>query len=1625
MPTPRVPDKGPHYSLIKERAPSWLLGTSWARAQALSTTRLSIEPWHHRASAALKQANAQAWVTQNNVDERLKAVQDVYAFAEPLLIDALKKHYAFEENVRDTYLFLHIAKGTVIKGTASRTVSLLDAAVQNFSNRETFTDSSSYITRPDARGHFMIKPFKHQVSIAQFIALCRKLDLGAQYQRHVRQHLLPAELKAPLIASQQAALGLAAHIALARGDIEPGQFHLLQRTLKGERGIMQFYELKMMDTVLTGILLIAADLGSSTFITPVLAYTPHDPVAPIQHYTSTVALIKALREKLRDTNYQRFFSQFVDQQQRAHFFNGLGGAHVPFGALRIDGDLWTYRYQRSLDKVLNDARVLAVSTADSDSRARWAWWDSVSGALEEIFNAALLVVTPFVPFLGELMLAYTAYQLLDEVVEGVVDLAEGLAVEAAENLVGVVSDVVQLGAFGVAGHLVPSLFVNQLKAVKVNGQARLWNPDLRPYAQKDFALPGNTTPDDLGLHAHAGQHILPLDGEHYAVTLDPESGAHRIRHPTRADAYAPYLEHNGQGAWTHEAETPRTWDTPQLMRRLGHSVQDLNDAQLDQVRTLSGTEHAVLRAMHADNTPPPPLLTDSLKRFRLNEEARQLPERIRTGKPADEHTYWSAQMATELPGWPQDLAIRIYEGPATHGDSLLYGANEPTRTLHITRQDLNAGKLPERLLEVLDEAEQRSVLNTLPSEHLARIDALRQRMADQLASHHRQVLDYLYNNSEYLTHAEEVLVRQAVPGLPKSLIQRLLQQARPDELQIMKEHQRLPLRLKNQATELLIHSRATHAYEGFYHPALMTADSEQLLLNTLKLHSDAFGSQRVEVRKQSYLGDLRATAGPGNAREVRVLVRDDNGQYEVQDDQRNRLHPATDFYSAVLLTLPADTLAARDGASLRTWLMTLLAPIEERRTTLAAAPPPERKTETLLQKPRFKWASKLLGITPPTVEERVKALYPRLRADKVLERVQTYSSAEGEPVLRALEREKKALARELDNWIKAPTQRHEGNITRQEEERMVRVQLARALRQSWENATCGYVDNFGERQSGAHLNLEGWPLGQYLKTMPGPCEGFNRITSMTVTNSAFSDDQAEFLSLFPNVVALELSNNRLTYLPEAVMAMPRLGQLGLGENPLVWGRHSLDRLKRLRHLKVLDLSFNRLMSEPPDVGGMPHLRELYLRNTSLTQWPDGLFEVQRPEQFFLDLQNTEIKTVPQFLPWQPQAELVARTRLDRNQLGLDDQERMVSYRLAAGLDPWRTYPPRGEQDSRFWWDHLGSAEKARRRAQWDELENEHGSQGFFDVLRSLQLPEFFETDQDAIDYRLNHNELTANVWRMLDAIHQDEALRKRFFTMASTPGNCADASAQIFNNLGVQTLVHEAYSARAGLTPPAFSGRLAALARQKARLDMVNAIAEDEVARRLTPAEMGGPGLRLTTEVIDGVPGSVDEVQVHAAYQTALKQRLDLPWLASHMVYRETARVDAQMIDEAFEQVTRREQGDGLINRMLNVDFWDEYLDATYADELQQNTRFYQAKAEQVDDLQQAQHAWVQASNAAREALRQPLKVLADALGVPDDEVFIEQPIPQTTCDRLLLALASEEKNLARRLTREALKPVN
>ncbi|KAA6176257.1 hypothetical protein F3K50_08710 [Pseudomonas marginalis] len=1679
--TPATPYKGPHYDLIKQKVPDWLSTTSLARVSQLNNAVLSRPAWHTSATPdqhqALKTANAEGWRAQNAVDQQLSNVQDVYAFAEPLLKKAILDKYQLDLDVKTTFLNLYIPRTlpwytfNISQGVTSRKVSLLDAALHNFADSETFEDNSCYISQPDYRGHFTIKPLTDAMSLDQFKALCRELDLGARYQHHLNTHLLPtdlaarAELKNQVTASQKAALRAAAQLACLKTDAQQvpdlgmAAYHVLMRALRGERGVMQFYQLSILEAALSGILLIAADPDQATSESKVIAYIPHDPESPVKEYNSIPAFMRDLTRKLQanaplpsrqQQTYQQFFSQFVDHAQRGHFFAGLdqrlctlqGGQKVPqddprlrSSSRKIEGDLWEYLYQQSFNKILNDGRSIAVSTADTDSAQRWAWWDNFTKILSDIFNAALMVVTPFVPGLGELMLVYTALQLANEVLEGIVDLAEGQVIEGAEHFIGVATDLIQLATFAEGGEIVSVFkrcaFVDGLRAVKVGDQQRLWNPDLAPYAKKDLRLPSDSRPDELGLHSHQEQKILPLDDQHYVVEHEEISNTYRIKHPTRPEAYSPTLDHNGSGAWIHEGENPNTWDSETLRRRLGPVVKDLSPAQLEQACETSGTHDGALRMMYANRDTPPPLLADSLKRMKLRGELEYMPEKIRTGATTELPTNWSAQTTSERAGWPSNKAIKVFISDDLVGDAMPYGAQDATdtNTLKISHRNVEAGKLPEQLVAFLSETELGTLLSApVPETPAGRIKALRNLLADALMQEKTAVFNHLYSTREVIDTPHGRLIQQQFPQLPKDLVATLLLRTSPQELTIMSSEQRIPLRLKNLARELANEVRASHAAEGFYNDDLLTADTERMALNIVRLHTDALGDLNIAIHEQSPHGALRCQVGPADAGTKKILVYKSPGRYQIYDAEPSASQAQYSFYEALLRAAPANTLdyLPGQGGIFKAWLIEQLEPLAERRKVLeepTRRQADERTTQRLLQKPMLGAFRRLLRRNsprqPPTLKETLTQLCPRLSEEQIQKAMPYLSTSEGEQFLKTLITDRATLDEDMDLFRREKPALARASATITLHEKLMRDLIINELKTCWAEGAYLRMIPPEPGPRGTLLDLSGLTLGHCIRQLRPLRADFSHVTRLNLNGTQLSDLDMGFLMNFPNLRALDLSNNHLDLIPAHLVDMKDLIVLNLSENPIIWSdTYNYDVLKRLLYLRSLSLAGNRLMAVPPDIRYMPDLRRLVLRGTRITQWPGGL-DIQRLSIPELDLSNTQVKTVPEFAQDSVAAQIVANSWVDRTTLGRLDEDRFVRYRRAFGIDPYRTAPPGGKADRQYWMSGLTEADHPDAIKVWDDVEQEHGSQGFFDVLKLLQPPAEFQTDIDEQLFQQGRDDLSIRVWQLLFAVDKDPQFRDRMFSLAGAPANCADAGAHIFNRMGVETLLE---TIRKDDSPQGLSTRekkLVTLARQSWRLERVNHLAHQEIQHRVAPESEGGLG-----QTFGLGENTVDDVQVYLAYQTGLKTRLDLPWLSEHMVYRNTANVTQAHLDQAAASITELEQGDGLVNGLLEQPFWNDYLQDAHLEEFNTQGEKRNNAGSQLEDLLDAQKEWAspQVTPERKAELREQLITLANELVIPHIVVLTERPLSDATVRKLYDDIQHDYNELGRQLTRQALK---
>ena len=1665
-----APDnKGRHYDLIKSRINPVFKNASLRSVQELAAVKIRPAQWvmptSHFNHDLLQAANLQLWSAHSALDRMFDELQDIYAFAEPLLSAALKKQYDVEDDVKTTYLHLYLPKDrpwytlNITGGVTTRTVSLLEAALHNFATSETCEPDSDFISQPDERGLFDIKPIKRKMSIAQFQTLCRELDIGARYTRYLESNLLPRDavakstLHRKVIDNEKAAFVAAAHLAFLTKDIDrnardlvlamlDGQHYL---TLKGHK--VKFAELSIMDTSLTGIVLIAPDLESAHRIEGLIAYIPGDPEHPLKEYASVTDFLNELTRQLREDafiesaqmTYRQFFSRFVDQQQRGHFFAGLQerlfkvqwhqkepldqrpswretpvtNPKLQFSVTPLTGDLWEHLFQQKLNKILNDGRHIAVSTADTDSNARWAWWDNFKKIVSDIFNVALMVLTPFVPGLGELMMVYTAYQIANDVIESVVYLAEGLWTEGLEHVLAVVNDIAQLAAFaagvkiGSLARLKISSLIEGMKPVELpNGQQRLWHPDLKPYEQPNLKLPSDSRPNQQGLHSHKGQDILALDKKHYAVQQDAKTGNYRIKHPQRSDAYLPELKHNDRGAWTHEAENPRSWDSPTLMRRLGHTVADLSDADLEQVRAVSGTEDNALRRMYVDNAAPPPLLDDSLNRFKLFKEAQQAGELIRTGQALPPSSYWFEPLPTYLEGWPADKALKVYESASKTGRFRHYGNPQASadQTLSTDLSHVMSGEWPQSIADFLDDKELTTLLGRQTPQG-EQVQELRNRLGDEADKLKTDIFNQQYQAGETSGNSRVRQVRDTFPELPSRAAQTLLGHASAAELERMTQEQRLPLRLKNQAREWAFEARTSHAYEGFYDDALLNADTERLALNTLRIYTDAFDDLRIEVREGTLDGPLRCSVGEADAGTVRTLVRDEFAQYEVHGGQNAR--EAQGFFQAILQTLPAEKLKALgyrtgEGRKLKQWIMEKTAPPAERRTVLAEPPirPIAAPEDVLLLR------GQALTIRAKTLEERTSELYPHLNEREISTFVRSLGTEdEALLTLRRLDHELDALEVILNKWrYQQPDAWGPGANSFRDKGGL---HLAERLVECFQRKPTVFGERSTTLEGGYALDLSSelarYDIEYWWIKLPELKPFIDQVTTLNLDRMSYSAPSDRMLKDFPHLRQLSARDCGLTELPKSIGKMHFLRTLRLMNNQIKLTASSVEQLRNLTHLETLRLDDNPSLGMLPNVERMPKLRVLSLSNTGATTWPEGLFKKRRPRGFFLDLQENPLKELPTVVRGSDDAFIVARTRLFERDLSVKNRIVYEDYRKSVGIKPTQFYTDAADDaiaqwpmddDSKLWSPEVSGLGTYREEA-WHDLMMEPESKGFFQLIQKQTLSADYTAGGEA------KKQLSKRVWRMIEAIDLDSELRKDLFEMATSPTTCADAGAQVFNHMGIKVIAREAYAL--STSNKILENKLVTLAKGAARLARVDDIARADYQSR---------------------PNEPEEVEVYLAYETGLAQRLGLPWQSEQMLFRLTAGVSNRAIDEAYDTVISMEAGDGLINDMIEQPFWEKYLRDTFPNEFARNARLFDHKANLLDELREAQRAWVGSKELdieQRQLLKQRLQDLARQLNVAESVVVTEEEMTEEVYDGLLNDLGYERKELNRLLTREAL----
>ncbi|MFJ2366879.1 dermonecrotic toxin domain-containing protein [Pseudomonas sp. NPDC087697] len=1320
-----------HYQPLKEAIPQWLGNASSARLEALKRAR-PVLPARLKSAAAphhaeLKRLNTAYWSAQNHCEQILKNIQDAHAFAEPLLKNALKARFGVEVDVRRVFLRLYIP-ATIpwfpVKSGAARswTVSLLDAALHNFEEQETRSDAyepaSTFITEPTSTGRFDTLPqIKHSIPIPDFTALCRELDIGARFRTYLEENLgisnpvVAARLHPRIEASQKAALKAALQLARMKGDIRDDFSRQLQRLADGSRDIrldgqpLLCHDLTIMSAKLTGILLFAANLEQSRSAARVVAYIPDDPEHPFKEYASTGELMQTLTRQLRLPAYQTFFSRFVAHEDRGYFFANLAdrlakvtwhqhtrGDPLPswretpvdrpdlqFAVTTITRTPWLHLYHEKLNKILNDARMVAVATASVDQKARWALWDSFSSVASTIVQMAAFIALPFVPFLGELMLAYMAYQLVDEAFEGVIDWAEGLTDGAFQHLMAVTQSLVELGTFAAgatvgAGEFRRMLpkealkFIDTFKPVKAaNGKTLYWKPDLTTY-EYPTALPASSVPDASGLYEHSAKTLVTIDGKPFAIAQDSQIGAHRIAHPSRPDAYRPILKHNGSGAWQTEIDQPLAWDRKTLLRRLGHLADNLSAADQDRALKASGYHENILRKMHVEHESVPPLLADTLKRFNIDRNLQTFIDRL--SSPYREH-YVKADSETQLQLlvkhflWPENKGIRLID---KQGQTVWETAHPASSTIEIEQDRLTDGDLLATLLGNLTETEQHTLLeeeiNAPTRSTAARASQLRQTLAQTAARQRTLLFDSRYQTLEHTNNARIQKLLDATFGLPLSVAQELMSEASGAELQQI-DNGAVPPRLTELARSAMQEVRGTRAYEGMNLLSLDNPDTDLLMFHSAERLPGWSGEVRIDIQDYTYNGRHRTSIGQQDAPTRKILVQREDRLYAAYDDKGQALSGATDLYDAMLKALPDSERAA---------LKIHAGQGEKLKQALRNHPLKRDELHTLLkQNPQLKpvydpQIMRLLGGAdgyerlPPdaaNLDRRVRELFPALSPQEVLSIIRQLNEhpTGADAELSRLQGEYAQLNQDLDAWTH---QIHQAPPQQMMEIRQNRIAFKAQMTRTWRqqitvDTTQALTENYD-----CLLSFSRPLMGE----LPTVSADFSRVSTLSLQDIGVPHGINGFLQQFSGLTRLELRNVTLGELPSAISMMPELNELLLSDCGIRLTPDTQTALSSLSKLVTLDL-YNNPLGLTPNLQGMPDLTYLDLSNTGITRIPQGLRDHPNLHTMILnDNQITDLEPGHYHLP----LTLISGTDLSNNPLSLATREQIKAFFGTSGQD---------------------------------------------------------------------------------------------------------------------------------------------------------------------------------------------------------------------------------------------------------------------------------------------------------------------------------------------------------------------
>lgn len=1232
---------------------------------------------------AVGEALAKSLECRERVNTLLERIEGIDSFVASGLEKALDEHYGLALNTR-SLKFLQGRREPVINSqpvgahlteVVYEVEPLLEVVMRNFTAEQAQAGGQP-------RGNRLLVPRKvtsAAPTAIELAALCRALDLGEQYQRHLDSVLQPTgEAKAVerlLSDASRFAMLVDAYKARQDGVLDDSELKLLVAMCKEGKllrlagDLVVARQLHLLGcSIEQAVVLEVIDQGPLLHTTcRVLLYLPGDPVAPWSVFDSVDKLNRELGRRLRNKAYQRFFSRYVRRRDSQAFFSQVMAnfddlADWAFRDLEprlhaYPQPLFNSLAQARLRQIKDDAAMIAVPVARLDREVQRKHDERLVAEGWALLNVASF----FVPGIGLVLLGVTAWGLLGEVYHGFEAWKAGDRREALDHLTQVATDVALIAATA-AGVAVArrawlrSTVVDALLPARLeDGTTKLWQPDLTPYLSE---VPMATASQDaIGIWRLEGQAWVAMDGHHYRVRSQAGEGQWQLQ---PVGGLGPMLRHNGAGAWRLWSEQPAQWrDTYRMFRRLGEPFSALDNEQIDQVMLFHGLDGDDLRGLHVHAQAPAPGLLDSVQRVRLDQRIRDMIGHLRSGEAVQDVT-------------------------------------------------------------VLDHAKHLPGAQGLPDQALAEL----------VWTQRRVLLQQLYEALQPSDCPGSAALRRVFPGLHVRSARALVQAASGENRRRLLASGRVALRLAEAARSHLVDIRRARVLEALYLDTPQTADLARVVLGMLQ-HLPGAG-QGVRWRLyEGYLGGpiLAATEQGLQAFDLvhlngSFLLLDERGSPQGQagelfdvmsaaytEAQRAAMGVGEPFAHNVRVTVGREAVRRRDEVG------RLLSPVRPGAVRL-----PLRLADGRLGYPLG--GGGVAGFSPRgrALKATLRDLFPWLtdaQVETFADEVRR-SGRQLEQRLAQLRDEFTALSHTLDGWVA----QEQGDIREDRE----------ALRQTLFNCWRRSV-SVGELHICAEDNLHvmfcNFRPGR-LPNLPAQVR-FASVTSLSLLHLDLLEVPVSFLLAFPNLSTLDLGGNLLTRLPQPLLQMPQLRHLSLTNNRIALDLSQSATLGSCTTLNFLDLSHNPL-GRRFTLAGLPELRWLSLRDTQTTQLPPGLMD--RTQLVSVDLRDNRIRHVPEYF-YQLPVWRRRRIRLNANPLGEAQTLRLqASLRSDVPVSDEEHLLLRLDRAREVWGDAVLPEHRGLMLAAWDSLDTGQSTERFYRVLGQLLLSQDFRANPRALGNRV-------------------------------------------------------------------------------------------------------------------------------------------------------------------------------------------------------------------------------------------------------------------------------------------------